>query len=452
MNNSIIVHHYTPVGQSPPSDHDLRQQSAAAARLVVACLLPPARSHTSDPLAHGQQGTMQLTRASTACRQAVPPGSLAPGNLADTADETAVLPNAGHLASGLSHLPQTQGILRKRTTGVARAWADADSTQGRKKKVRVESPRSTGAAAEKTANPKVEKVSKKASNGAGGPRRAARVLVPATPSEDEPRERPELAFGAVQRCIPSPYAHTDTNPCSDPNPSRQHPAAIQHSFVDPAFSPPSSSSSALLSGTSQFSQLADASPETFAYLSPGRRGSWILPISGQLDIPRTSGVRWFTLPPAPSSARPSSSTLRGSLRPEEPPPSIPIDWTDARLKALWTLLDSLHASSGLGSLRATCHIPPLEAPLPITSRPASRTRPPLPTYVKIITDAHLALPLRGVLNQLTVQAMDAMSQEKSGERAAAANGGKATTDDREKWLRGRALVWVDEMGRAVFTA
>ncbi|GAA5896548.1 hypothetical protein JCM6882_005725 [Rhodosporidiobolus microsporus] len=463
-NRTATVHVYEPPGAVPLRADDEEHRRSLAARLLASCS-EPARSSASAAFVQLQRPLE--TSPSSKAYNTHPPASLSPKNLrrahpdldAEDDDSPASLPSFAHWRprpppSSPSEQPaplaptpslaaagtQTQGILRKRTVG---AWAPPAATGEReKKKVRVESPRSTATAAR------------------GGREGGARELVPATPEDDmaarskgEEVGQPELGEGAVQRCIPYPYCHTDTIPCTDPNPARQHPARILHSFADPSFtSPPApttGTSSSLAqshslvransaSGTSQLSQLATTSPKTLAFLQPGRRGSWLVPISAALPIPHTSPARWFAHPLAPSAASTSS-------------PTRPIYWTDDRLRALWTLVDSLHQSGGLGSLRATCHIPP-----PTSSSSPDSSTPSLLSYLKITTDAHLALPLRGVLNQVNVKALllSSSSSATKSRRSEEGNGEekKAASEDAEKFLKGRALVWVDEMGRAVLTA
>ncbi|GAA5843551.1 hypothetical protein JCM11251_001653 [Rhodosporidiobolus azoricus] len=475
---TATVHIYQPPGAAPLRDEDVNQRRSAAWRLVEACA-EPARTSRGG-------GFVQLQRPLQACAsskpyEARPPEFLSPRRIRqsrlphsvdtgqDDSPAAADVPPFIHWrtssASASALAPtsslaapqqqQTQSILRKRSAEgsapviTAGAWAPAE-TRRERKKVRVESPRTT------TTNTR-----------AGGADSAtirkgkAKELVPATP-EEEPRavdcgdeEVSDLGEGAVQRCIPYPYCHTDTIPSSDPNPARQHPARILHSFADPSFTAdapfetgPTSLSAAprshslvrVNSGTSQLPQLAATSPKTPAFLQVGRRGSWLVPISRNLPIPHTSSPRWLPSYPIGRSAfaSPSSSSLPH------------IDWTDGRLRSLWSFLDSLHKSGGLGSLRVHCHIPSPSASLP--------------SYLKITTDAHLALPLRGVLNQLNVKAMllSSTGSSNSGGRktrrkgeagqegdAGPARGGEV---DVEKFLKGRVLVWVDEMGRAVFTA
>ncbi|GAA6003308.1 hypothetical protein JCM10207_001855 [Rhodosporidiobolus poonsookiae] len=344
--------------------------------------------------------------------------------------------------SAVPDLPQTQGILRKRQSGIAGGWAPTEKRE--KKKVRVESPRGQAAAVR---NGALEKHG-----------RATLVLVPPTPEKtslgaEEPlQERPDLAVGAVERCIPCPYAHPTTPDSPDMNPSRQHASRILHSFVDPTFA--TSTSSLLGSGTSQFTQLPTLSPLTHAYLTPGRRGSWLVPVSSALPIPHTSPARWFAVPPPPSPL--PSPSAAGALA---PPP--PIKWTDARLRALWSLVTSLNASGSFGALRAACHIPSSSSTV---LSPSASSAPPLPAYVKITADAHLALAIRALLDQLSVRKLTALEAPQQKEASAAGPGaqGKGKTREEEKeageevdavkWLAGRALVWVDEMGRAVLTA
>lgn len=144
-------------------------------------------------------------------------------------------------------------------------------------------------------------------------------------------------------------------------------------------------------------------------------------------MPKASGVRWFASPPTSPPAVPRGTPL-------------PIDWTDARLSTLWAYLDYLNTSSSLGSLRATCVTPPRSL-----SSAASAS-----SYIKITTDAHLALALRGVLNQLNIKSMERQRLAESGGEAS--TGSTEASMDGEKFLKGRALLWVDEQGKGVLIA
>lgn len=167
----------------------------------------------------------------------------------------------------------------------------------------------------------------------------------------------------------------------------------------------------------------------------------------------------------------------------------PIEWTDARLAALWTLLSTLHTKRSFGYIRAQA----ITSPATLPPSPPPEEPPPLGEpaesvgdVIKINCDAHLALAFKGLLEQFTVAAARAVPArfrvgvgvggppaplEKSAVESDGADGGlrapgRAKTKggandaaevddparDREKWLKGRALVWLDEEGRAVLTA
>ncbi|BGO89349.1 hypothetical protein NBRC10512_001756 [Rhodotorula toruloides] len=243
----------------------------------------------------------------------------------------------------------TQGILRRReTTGVVGGWAPSLSSAGReKKKVRVESPRTSGARVAEEEKRRVDKGKGKASDV------GAKELVPATPvkREEEKTARGDnldLADGAIKRCIPYPYCHNpSTSVAVNMNHARQHPSRILHSFVDPSLDPLASNltaaTGAATNGATQSqytlaSQLPLDSPLTMSYLQPGRRGAWLIPVSAPLPILHTSPVRWFAQPPPPPSS------------PAPIPAERSIDWTDARLRTLWSFLTSLHESGSFGRL------------------------------------------------------------------------------------------------------
>ncbi|GAA5881035.1 hypothetical protein JCM1840_007225 [Sporobolomyces johnsonii] len=433
----IQVHSAVPTGQSAlPPDH-LARRERAAVRLVESLFVPPKTSFSTSPWRLDEP-----VKPSPHSRTYIlgVPASLSPQKLAkpssrSSADERDVTPPPfDHwrpsppppAASSTQPPPQTQGILRRRRSNQALTTAEAAPQQKReKKKVRVESP--------------AEKRGLRRSGRIGG-----KVLVPATPVEvDELRlptrakEQPELGRGAIKRCIPYPYAHAPSLACLNPNPTRQHLSTILHSFVDPSFR--SSSSSASLPLTPD--PFALATSPTYSFLAPGRRGSWLIPISGPLPLPHASPPKWFASPlPPTTSARRTKNKL---LPVDEPRNPLAIEWTSARLRALWAALDALHANTHFGSLRATCHIPPtLDSDSSASNRAPSAKATLLPEYLKVSTDAHLALALRGALDQMTVKGL-LWDEEGASEE---------DREDGDKWLRGRALVWVDEAGRAVLVA
>ncbi|GAA6023806.1 hypothetical protein JCM8202_003638 [Rhodotorula sphaerocarpa] len=276
-------------------------------------------------------------------------------------------------------------------------------------------------------------------------------------------------IGAIQRCIPPPYAHPS---------------------LDPLLYPDLASASALAAG--------EASPgkdRASTVLPPAlrfpRRGAWIVPLCGALPIPHTSPAVWLSSPL--DRAR---TPIPGGDSSSSPPP---IEWTDARLAALWTLLSTFHSKRSFGYIRAQAITssaplppsPPSEDPLSPEGGGAEAAR--AGDVIKINCDAHLALAFKGLLEQFTVAAARAVPArfrvgvggppaplEKSAVESDGADGGgragggaKATMKgkdpqgtsaaadaaevddparDREKWLKGRALVWLDEEGRAVLTA
>ncbi|BGP22587.1 hypothetical protein JCM10295v2_001472 [Rhodotorula toruloides] len=328
----------------------------------------------------------------------------------------------------------TQGILRRReTTGVVGGWAPSVSAGREKKKVGVESPRASGARVAEQGKRRNDKGKGKVVELGG------KELVPPTPDErvEEKKAKEnnsELAKGAIKRCIPYPYCHNPSIPAAvNMNPARQHPSRILHSFVDPAFDPLASTLAATNAATangatqSQYkltSQLPLDSPVTMSYLQPARRGAWLIPVSASLPIPHTSPVRWFAQPPpSPISPSPTSAKRR-------------IDWTDTRLRALWEFLTSLHESGSFGRIRAVAWFPP---------SPSASSASAWPEMIRLNCDAHLALAIRGLLSQANIKALRAVAD-------AGVGGRKGEEGDCEKWLKGRALVWVDEEGRAVLTA
>lgn len=282
-----------------------------------------------------------------------------------------------------------------------------------------------------------------------------------------------------------PYAHPSLDPLLYPDlacelhPARQHPVPIRYLFP--------SAASALAAG--------EASPgkdRASTVLPPAlrfpRRGAWIVPLCGALPIPHTSPAVWLSSP----LDRARTPIPGGDSSSSGPPP---IEWTDARLAALWTLLSTLHTKRSFGYIRAQA----ITSPAPFPPSPPSEEPPlgepaePVGDVIKINCDAHLALAFKGLLEQFTVAAARAVPArfrigvggppaplDKSAVESDGADGGgragrgaratmkgkgpqgtSAAADaaevddparDREKWLKGRALVWLDEEGRAVLTA
>ncbi|GAA5997920.1 hypothetical protein JCM5350_001521 [Sporobolomyces pararoseus] len=280
-------------------------------------------------------------------------------------------------------------------------------------------------------------------------------LVPATPEDTMAREAPDLAVGAIERCIPPPYHHVVSHDLGPTNyPSRQKLSRVLHSFVDPSYSPSHSTSSASLLGAGN-RDLSVLSPKTHQFLIPGRRGSWLIPISAPFPTPQAASPIWFNRPPPapPATSKPSTRPLQKDTTPS------PIQWTSPRLTALWSFLSDLNKSSSFGPLRAACHA-------------SSSADPRLPDYIKITLDANLALAFRTLLSLVSVEIVlgstsrpgkrsRSTTREKLKEketnvdtRQAGAGGGpeEEAEADPEKWLSGKALIWTDESGRAILVA
>lgn len=269
--------------------------------------------------------------------------------------------------------------------------------------------------------------------------------------------RPSRGIGAIERCIPPPYAHRVLDPLLNPvtdaydlNPARQEPSAVLHSFVDPDYSRRRRQSSAEAGGKVE-PGLPLSSPLTMEFLAPGRRGAWLIPISeGEGPVPPyTSPVTWpdKTLTPSRdhSSAKTTTRKARSSTDGGEAP-AVPLEWTDARLVVLWIYLTGLHEGRGFGNIRAQA----------ISGRGSSPG-----DLLKINCDAHLALAIRGLLNHLNVKGVAKRVSAGDGGGGGGDNSARerlerlkregACNDDDEKWLKGRALVWVDEQSRAILT-
>lgn len=181
------------------------------------------------------------------------------------------------------------------------------------------------------------------------------------------------------------------------------------------------------------------------YLAPGRRGAWLIPLSGPL--PWTAGnptpPAWLATAPGPSITggtaplpAPSSSTTHPassapappsitspSKRPRTRPRTIP--WTDARLRATWFWLDRLHLTGKMGPVWAEC----------VT---AAQSGGRMPDHIRVHAMAHLALALRRMLGLVDV-------------RSTGWKGGGCEGDG-ERFLCAVRLVWVDEGGRGVLVA
>ncbi|GAA5883784.1 hypothetical protein JCM3774_005674 [Rhodotorula dairenensis] len=265
---------------------------------------------------------------------------------------------------------------------------------------------------------------------------------------------PSRAIGAIQRCIPPPYAHRVLDPLLHPatdtydlNPSRQEPAAVLHSFVDPAaYERPVPGAGAKRASSS----LPFSSPVTMEFLAPGRRGAWLIPLSaGEGPVPGfTSKVVWpDTLTPLCRPDKDKRALVSKATRAPSPPP--PLEWTDARLAVLWSYLTGLHEGRRFGHLRAQA-----------IAGPGNGRGGDL---IKVNCDAHLALAIRGLLDLLSVKAVAKRRGEDESLKALLARKGGGEKeendgdddnddDDDERWFKGRALVWIDEQSRAILTA
>ncbi|GAA5900453.1 uncharacterized protein JCM6883_002849 [Sporobolomyces salmoneus] len=391
------------------------------------------------------------------------------------------------------HEPSGQGEVFKNKMMNGRAVAGAWSTtrkrtdqgegdEGRKseKRVRVESPATTRnrlSTAKEQDGKEVTETRRRSPRKVEPPpreeeslRRSSRsrktptkVLVPATPEDPSPAEDAELAIGAIKRCIPPPYHHIVKHDYEPPKiPSRQAPARIVHSFVDPSFTPSRSNSSSATSlggrgggGGGGASNLSTLSQKTAQFLIPGRQGSWLIPISAPFEqLPQASPPIWYPCPPPPPS--PSKSTRTSLLAREQSKPT-PIEWTDRRLSALWSFLSNLNESSAFGPLRAACHLHP------DSSSKGGGGDQAFPEYLKITMDANLALAFRTMLGLFSLEIATGGGgngkRDKLKEKKTNVKNGKGKEQqkeekgrDAEKFLKRKALVWVDESGRAILVA
>lgn len=267
-----------------------------------------------------------------------------------------------------------------------------------------------------------------------------------------------------------PYAHRIFDPLLRPatdsydlNPLRQEPAAVLHSFVDPTYLPARCGSV----NRAPSASLPLSSPVTMEYLAPGKRGAWLIPLSeGDGPVPgHTSKVVWpdgeilrsrsdqgrrgRSLSVLSNGGATPSTFLSKGRQPTEStttkdscrPPQLPLEWTDARLAVLWRYLTGLHEGRHFGPLRAQA----------IFGAGAD--------VIKVNCDAHLALAIRGLLDRLSVKAVarrirPSDSDERLRKVLEQGEGQQddGDDDDDEKWLKGRALVWIDEQSRAILTA
>ncbi|GAA5967353.1 hypothetical protein JCM8115_006116 [Rhodotorula mucilaginosa] len=416
-----------------------------------------------------------------------PPAAVA-GAWAPTSGSSALLPQ------GSAHDGSITGT-RRTTTTAATAASAAVSSGGservppgqQKKSVRIESPRTTAArtatASATTLLPSSSRSPLRGANttrtgrptteSAAGSRRDKIVPVPRSGVRPRPSTenvhslgdvcsaatataRPSRGIGAIERCIPPPYAHRVLDPLLNPatdaydlNPARQEPSAVLHSFVDPSYARLCRRTPDEAGGKGA-PELPLSSPATMEFLAPGRRGAWLIPISeGEAPVPLlTSPALWpadTTLPPSSrsSSSRPAKTTITRKARSTDgEDPAIPLEWTDARLVVLWIYLTSLHEGRGFGNIRAQA----------ISGGGSSQG-----DLLKINCDAHLALAIRGLLDRLNVKGVAKRvggggDGGPANEKLQRLKREGACTDDDEKWFKGRALVWVDEQSRAILTA
>ncbi|GAA5978626.1 hypothetical protein JCM10908_004428 [Rhodotorula pacifica] len=301
------------------------------------------------------------------------------------------------------------------------------------------------------------------------------LLPPAAIASAPVVEAVDLSRGAIERCIPAPYAHRVLDPLllpatdtTDPNPLRQHPSPVLHSFVDPEYRhrhrPPPPRIRTEVS-------LPFDSERTIEFLSPGRKGAWIIPVSEAEDgegivLGITSKAVWRSTETGAateggggggylsrSRSAPSTTTTTTSTtyaKSAKPPPCSktvdappPLEWTDARLSLLWSFLTDLRTGGRFGNIRAQA--------IPTTSRGGG-------SVLKVNCEAHLALALRGVLDQVSVKVlMEAQEGQKGDKKSVKKRKGHEGEEeerrkDAEKWFKGRALLWVDEQSRAILTA
>ncbi|KWU44993.1 hypothetical protein RHOSPDRAFT_33533 [Rhodotorula sp. JG-1b] len=417
-----------------------------------------------------------------------PPPAVA-GAWAPTSGSSALLPQGSAHDASFSSMRTTTAAAAVSSGGAS------DRTPGQKKQVRVESPRTTAA---RTATASATALLPSSSR---SPRRGATStttttesaaasrrdqIVPVPRSGVRPRPSSEndgddggggtcsaatgaatssRGVGAIERCIPPPYAHRILDPLLNPstdtydlNPARQEPSAVLHSFVDPDYA---RNRRRILSGEAGTGEVAPelplSSPATMEFLAPGRRGAWLIPISeGEGPVPPfTSPAIWpagKTLPPASRSsgsrAVKTTTTRKARLIDGEGPAGLPLEWTDARLVVLWIYLTSLHEGRGFGNIRAQA----------ISGRGGGGSSSSTTGDVlKINCDAHLALAIRGLLDRLNVKGVAKRvggggDGGPANEKLQRLKREGACTDDDEKWFKGRALVWVDEQSRAILTA
>lgn len=241
-----------------------------------------------------------------------------------------------------------------------------------------------------------------------------------------------------------PYRHLDFPLGATSHPLRQRGSAqILHSYLDPP--PPLTKPNA----TPYSSDTLPPFPNVLPSLAPGRRGAWIIPLSGPLPWKAGSPAPPIWLSPAQQQAKaallavptqhllPSSSPAPAadlnapSSRSGTPTPrssSRRIEWTPARLRCTWFWLTRLHLTGKHGPVSAAA----------FSAEEVRGTG--MPDHIRVYAAANLALSLRQLLKLFDV--------------ASARMEGEAEEDrkDRVRFLERVGLVWVDEAGRPVLVA
>lgn len=186
--------------------------------------------------------------------------------------------------------------------------------------------------------------------------------------------------------------------------------SIQYSFVD---DPPGQ-------GEGE-GEDANSFPIAKTRLVPGRRGSWLLPISNALPIPHATRPSW------PGRAESTSASHNAII------------WTTPRLRALWDTVTRIHNLATLGDLRASCffastspHASDAPSSLPVT----------WPDHIRVSVDGAAALSLRKALGMVSAWPASAPVKDRAVVRA----------PPEELFLKHVKLVWVDEEGNAVLLA
>ncbi|KDE02776.1 hypothetical protein MVLG_06698 [Microbotryum lychnidis-dioicae p1A1 Lamole] len=238
----------------------------------------------------------------------------------------------------------------------------------------------------------------------------------------------------LPRCITPPYFTVERLWPTQEEPIREHASIIAHSFVDVDRTFTKLSALESFKGHDETRQGGTmSSGEAMTRLGLGHRGAWLVPVSFSLPIPRSSGSKWATchsdpfptMVPCGYVTRSTTETTMRGQRHSLPPPIV---WTDARVRALWSVVTSLGGRTDLGQLNAKCTF--RSSPV---SAPAAQRSLDWPELIRVSCDSHYALRVRRLLGLVTV-AMARMGPE----------------DDR--FLLAAHLVWVDEKGDPVFTA